>query len=358
MNVKERDSHMIESMGLSKTSKTKEPAMVFLKQRAKNKGKVIHAKTDERVVRRSKLNWNQTVPKKEEDTAALDFDDKGFGEVKLKAAKRKSKKEKKIKSCGDKRERKDIKRNLELKDINKPKFKDKSAKKDSNIFKNDYQMDIFISESSKKGIRKTSIGREKICKQYLKKDMETSKKRISKVERNSKYSQIVNLNTESSKERSRNCSKKKHRESFRSGMISSRVSSSFKIEDFLEKVGESTQLMQIFMEQKEEILQNKKVLGQQINKIFMTLLTSLEQERAKFLKVLDKKFHFQTEKVFMIEKKMNLCSQNLKDTSQYGSAILLFSQYLKNSFLSRLFNLSYQFPFCIYLLLTAVFIII
>lgn len=160
------------------------------------------------------------------------------------------------------------------------------------------------SIKSKKDI-KSKISRADQEKTRLRNSWSTHKQPLTK------RSEIINLKTESSKETSIS----KVRESFPSNDLNSGISS-FKMEDYLDKYNESQKLVEMFQEQKEDILENKKALEEKVNKLFLKMMNSMEQERSKVLRVLEDRFYCQKENVFALEKQLLLSGQKLEGFSQ------------------------------------------
>ena len=79
---------------------------------------------------------------------------------------------------------------------------------------------------------------------------------------------------------------------------------------------ENRRLMDIFKEQKEEILTNKKNLEETVNKLFLGLLNRIEQERMKVLGFVERQFHLQKENIFSIEKRLILSTQTQNNISK------------------------------------------
>lgn len=85
------------------------------------------------------------------------------------------------------------------------------------------------------------------------------------------------------------------------------------LEDLVDKTNESRQLIQIFQEQKKGIFENKLQIENQLNSVFLKLLSQIEQERVSALRVVEDRFQQQKNAIFEIEKQLVLKDQTMQN---------------------------------------------
>lgn len=191
--------------------------------------------------------------------------------------------------------------------------------------KKEYLMDVFKSMTQKKGhgekvqpepakrgvqVKLAKWGQKadsaevyskrKVLQSFLKKtsQMEKLLKQMDQSKRNKEDARA----NESSKEISRPVSSKKDSPSKKVHM-----------EDLVEKTNESRQLIQIFQEQKKNIFENKLLIENQVNSMFLKLLSQIEQERVAAMRVIEDRFQHQKNCIFEIEKQLVLKDQTMQN---------------------------------------------